>query len=384
MVKLTNEELKRYSRHLIIPELGIKGQQKLKDSSVLIIGAGGLGCPLSIYLAAAGVGTIGLVDFDTIEYSNLHRQILYSEQDVGKYKAEIAKKRIFDVNPHVKVNVYPTAFTSENAIEISSNYDILIDGTDNFPTRYLVNDVAVLTKKANVFGSIFRFDGQITVFDSQQGPCYRCLYPKPPDPGMVPNCAEGGVLGILPGIIGVMQATEAIKIITDLGEPLIGRLTTFDALQMGFRTMKIRKDINCPICSEKPTITELIDYQEFCGIKPTLQKEESINTEDLEITPTQLQKVLIDSSDLFLLDVREPHELEISIIEGSYPIPLGQVLDRITEVPKDKQIITICRSGGRSMKALEILKEHGYSTLLNLKGGINQWADEVDSSLPIY
>ena len=382
MINLSAEELKRYSRHLIMPELGLEGQKKLKQGSVLIIGSGGLGCPLSLYLAAAGVGKIGLVDFDTVDFSNLHRQILFSADDVGQPKAEIAKKRLKEVNPNVEVITYNVPFKAENAMDIAKDYDILIDGTDNFPTRYLVNDLAALTGKKNVFGSIFRFDGQLTVFDAKNGPCYRCLYPDPPPAGMVPNCAEGGVLGILPGIVGVMQATEAIKLLTGTGKSMIGRLLLFDALQMSFKEVKVRKNPNCPLCSDKATITKLIDYEEFCGVKVIEEKKD--NTA-LEITVGQLKQALdTDSTPFFLLDVRNPQELDICKIENSVMIPLNQLGDRVNEVPKDKKIITICHTGRRSLTALDILKKAGISNVQSLKGGVEDWATKIDPTMARY
>ena len=382
MTNLTPEEIKRYSRHLIMPEIGMEGQEKLKNSSVLIIGSGGLGCPLSLYLAAAGVGKIGLVDFDTVDFSNLHRQILFSANDVGKSKADTAKKRLHEVNPNVEVITYNVPFKSDNAKQIAEGYDILIDGTDNFPTRYLVNDLAVLTGKPNVFGSIFRFDGQLTVFDAKQGPCYRCLYPEPPPVGMVPNCAEGGVLGILPGIVGVMQATEAIKLITGSGKPMIGRLLIFDALQMGFKEVKVRKNPNCPICSSKATIKELIDYEEFCGVKVI---DEVVDNTSLEISVGELKQAIDKNpSQYYLLDVRNPQEWDICYIEKSVMIPLGELANRVNEIPKDRKIITICHTGRRSLTALNTLKLAGITNVKSLKGGVEDWATKIDPTMARY
>ncbi len=383
MTNLSPEELKRYSRHLILPEVGLKGQEKLKQGSILLIGAGGLGCPLAIYLAAAGVGKIGIVDFDTINFSNLQRQILYTTSDVGKFKVEVAKERIIAMNPNIQVTTYTTPFKSDNAIQISKDYDILIDGTDNFPTRYLVNDLAVLTKKTNIFGSIFRFDGQVTVFDAQHGPCYRCLYPEPPPPGMVPSCAEGGVLGILPGVVGVMQATEAIKLIIGVGNLLIGKLLIFDSLQMGFRELKTRKDPNCPICSPNPSIDHLIDYEEFCGVQVVPEDDTKI-TED-EIIAGQLNRLLeTDKNKIFLLDVRNPQEWDICHIHGSHLIPLSELDARINEIPLDKHIVTICHSGMRSRKAANLLKDQQFKQVNSLQGGVEEWAVKIDPNMARY
>ena len=360
-----------------MPEFGLEAQEKLKSSSVLIIGAGGLGCPLSIYLAAAGVGHIGIVDFDNVDLSNLQRQILYTTEDVGKPKAEMAKKRILQMNPNLKVSTYKVPLTSQNAKEISKDYELIIDGTDNFPTRYLVNDLCVQTGKKNVFGSIFRFDGQLTIFDGKNGPCYRCLYPDPPPPGMVPSCAEGGVLGILPGIVGVMQATEAIKLLTGIGKNMTGRLIIFDALTMKFKEVKIRKDPSCPVCSENPSIKELIDYEEFCGVKVI---EDEPQNDELEISAGKLNQRLSGAKeDIFLLDVRNPQEWDICYIEGSSLIALAELPDKLNDVPKDKEIITICHSGRRSLKAISILKENGFEgKMYSLKGGIEEWASKID------
>ncbi len=387
-MKLTQEQYQRYGRHIILPEIGEEGQKKLLASKVLLIGAGGLGAPLSLYLAAAGVGTIGIVDFDKIELSNLQRQIIHKTQDVGKSKVDSAEQGIRAINPDVQVHKYKTHINSENAFEIIKDYDIVIDGTDNFPTRYLVNDACVLLKKVNIYGSIFRFDGQATVFKPFEGPCYRCLYPEPPPPGMVPSCAEGGVLGILPGIIGLIQATEAIKIITGQGESLIGRLLTFDALKMKFRELKLRRDSQCPLCGDHPTIHQLIDYQEFCGYKS--QETEVIEEKNAGISelPVQELKKRIDqnSQSVFILDVREPYEYEIVNIPGSVLIPLGQIQNRISELElyKNSSIVVHCHHGGRSRKACEILKSKGFKKVENLAGGIHEWAMQIDQELPTY
>jgi molybdopterin/thiamine biosynthesis adenylyltransferase/rhodanese-related sulfurtransferase len=379
-MKLNHDEIKRYSRHLIMPEVGMKGQEKLKDASVLIIGAGGLGCPLSLYLAAAGIGKIGLVDFDTIDFSNLQRQVIYNTDDVGKYKADVAAAKIKAMNPNMEVEVFKTAFTSANAHEISAGYDILIDGTDNFPTRYLVNDLAVISKRPNVFGSVFRFDGQVTVFDGEKGPCYRCLYPDPPPPGMVPNCAEGGVLGVLPGIVGVAQATEAIKIITGNGDPLIGRLLSFDALAMKFRELKIRKDPDCSVCGPNPSVTELIDYEHFCGVGIIDSAADALP----EVLPEKVKSLLDQDTEPFLLDVRNPHEWDICMHPKAVGIPLPELADRFDEVPKDREIITICHKGGRSKTAQQLLADAGYENVINMKGGMDLWAVTIDPEMPRY
>lgn len=374
-------EFQRYSRHFILPEVGLAGQKKLKAASVLLIGAGGLGSPLAMYLAAAGVGRLGLVDFDVVEASNLQRQVIHSTQNIGKPKLESAKDFIRGVNPHVEVEAFATRFTSENAMTIAANYDIVIDGTDNFPTRYLVNDVCVLLNKPNVYGSIFRFDGQASVFWAERGPCYRCLYPEPPPPGLVPSCAEGGVLGVLPGIIGTIQANEAIKLILQIGEPLIGRLLLFDALALRFREMKLRKDPSCPICGEHRTIHELIDYEAFCGMPKA--EERSHEGEVPEITAAELAQTLAREN-IFLLDVREPHEVEIGAIAGGILIPLGQLPARMAEVDLLKPIVVYCRTGVRSAKAVTMLQQAGFKNARNLHGGIHAWADAVDATIPKY
>ena len=382
-MKLNPEEIKRYSRHLIMPEFGMQAQEKLKESSVLIVGAGGLGCPLVMYLAAAGVGRIGLVDFDEVDVSNLQRQVLYTTGDVGSSKADSAKARILAMNPHIEVTAYKVPLKSENAHEISESYDLVIDGTDNFPTRYLVNDLCVLTGKKNVFGSIFRFDGQLTVFDGKNGPCYRCLYPDPPPPGMVPSCAEGGVLGILPGIVGVMQATEAIKVLTGTGRSMVGRLVLFDALTMRFREVKIKKNPDCPICSSNPSITKLIDYEEFCGIQ--VIEEISDDLAEDEITAGSLKQMIdADGSSYFLLDVRSSQEWDICHIDGAHLIPLPDLSSRVDELPGGKKIVTICHTGRRSLTALNLLKGAGIKNVQSLKGGVEEWANKIDPQMARY
>ncbi|MFB3148806.1 MAG: molybdopterin-synthase adenylyltransferase MoeB [Thermodesulfobacteriota bacterium] len=387
---LTNEQVKRYSRHLIMPEVGVEGQEKLINSSVLCIGAGGLGSPLALYLAAAGVGHLGVLDFDVVDFSNLQRQIIHSEKTVGELKVESAKKRILELNSDIKVTTYNEMLTSENAMEIIKDYDVIVDGTDNFATRYLVNDSCVLLGKPNVYGSIFRFEGQVSVFDAKKGPCYRCLYPEPPPPGLVPSCAEGGVLGILPGIIGTLQAAEAVKLIIEQGNPLIGRLLFLDVLEMQPREMKLRKDPNCPICGENATIKELIDYEEFCGIgRGELGQEETTQREDseedvLEINIDQFKEIRDNGNNVVVLDVREYHEYDICNIEGSVLIPLGEIADRIDELNEDDEIIVHCHHGGRSMKATQFLKDKGFKNVKNLAGGIDAWAEKYDPDMPRY
>jgi sulfur-carrier protein adenylyltransferase/sulfurtransferase len=383
---LSQEEINRYSRHLIMPEVGLDGQRQLKASSVLCIGAGGLGSPAAMYLAAAGVGRIGVVDFDVVDYSNLQRQLLHGTPDVGRSKLASAKDRLNALNPHVQVDGYEMSLTSQNALELFKQYDVILDGTDNFPTRYLVNDACVLSGKPNAYGSIFRFEGQASVFAAPGGPCYRCLYPEPPPPGLVPSCAEGGVLGVLPGIIGVIQATEAIKLMLDIGEPLIGRFLIYDALKMRFRELKLRKDPECPVCGTNPTVTKLIDYEQFCGLRPEPQQTQASGgaVNDWEITPVDLKKRM-DAGDLLLiLDVREPNEYQINRIEGSTLIPLGELPRRYQELPRDREIITQCKMGSRSAKAMDFLKSVGFAKVLNLRGGILEWIDKVDPSQPKY
>ena len=383
-IDFSNDEIARYSRHLIMPEVTLDGQKRIKAASVLCLGAGGLGSPIALYLAAAGIGRMGLIDYDIVDFSNLQRQILHGTDDVGRKKLNSAKDRIKAVNPNVQVDLHDTMFRSDNAMQLVQDYDIVIDGTDNFPTRYLSNDVCVLLKKPNIYGSIFRFDGQCTVFAPHLGgPCYRCMFPEPPPPGMVPSCAEGGVLGVLPGLIGVMQAIEAIKMIIGIGDSLIGRLVSFDALQMRFKEFKIRKDPNCPICGEHPTIHELIDYDQFCGI-PQADAETAKEMDVPTITATEL-KTRIDRQDKFvLIDVREPFEYEISRIPGSKLIPLGELPARLSELDSADDIVLHCKMGGRSAKALRILQEAGFRKLNNLQGGITAWSDDVDPSVPKY
>ncbi len=375
-------EIERYSRHLIMPEVALEGQRKLKEAKVLLVGMGGLGSPLSMYLAAAGVGRIGIVDFDKVDFTNLQRQVIYSTNDVGKPKLQAAKERIQGINPYVQVDTYETRLTSENALQIFENYDIIIDGTDNFPTRYLVNDACVLLGKPNVYGSIFRFEGQVSVFYAKEGPCYRCLYPEPPPPGLVPSCAEGGVLGILPGNVGLLQATEAVKLIIGKGEPLIGRLLLYDALAMKFRELKLRKDPKCPICGENPTIHALIDYEQFCGIGTP--EDRVVILAENEITVKQLHAQMTTNGGVFILDVRQPHEYEICRIEGSTLIPLNELPTRVNELDRLQEIVVHCKMGGRSAKAVKFLREAGFEKVKNLKGGILAWADEVDPSVPKY
>ena len=383
-IDFSNDEIARYSRHLIMPEVTLDGQKRIKAASVLCIGTGGLGSPIALYLAAAGIGRMGLVDYDIVDFSNLQRQILHGTEDVGRKKLNSARDRIKSINPNVQVDLHDMMFRSENAMQVVQDYDIVIDGTDNFPTRYLSNDVCVLTKKPNIYGSIFRFDGQCTVFAPHLGgPCYRCMFPEPPPPGMVPSCAEGGVLGVLPGIIGVMQAIEAIKLIIGIGDSLIGRLVSFDALKLRFKEFKIRKDPNCPICGDHPTIHELIDYDQFCGI-PQADAEAAKELDVPTITATEL-KTKIDRKDKFVLvDVREPFEYDISRIPGSKLIPLGELPARLSELDSADDIVLHCKVGGRSAKALRILQEAGFRKLNNLQGGITAWSDEVDPSIPKY
>ncbi len=378
--ELSHEEIRRYSRHLIVPEVGLEGQKKLKSSSVLLIGAGGLGSPLALYLAAAGVGRIGIVDFDVVDESNLQRQVIHSTSSVGISKLESARQRILEINPHVQVDGYEFPLTSENALDVLRPYDVVVDGTDNFPTRYLVNDACVLLGKPNVYGSIFRFEGQASVFWAEYGPCYRCLYPEPPPPGLVPSCAEGGVLGILPGTIGTIQATETIKLLLGIGEPLVGRLMLYNALDMRFREMKLRKDPECPICGDHPTITELIDYQQFCGINPQVERGET----DWDISPRDLKARLDAGDNLFLLDVREPNEWNIVHLEGAKLIPVNTVTQHANELSTADEIVLYCKGGVRSARALNELRQLGFRKLLNLRGGITAWAEEVDPSLPRY
>ena len=383
-VTLSNDEIERFSRHLILPEVGMEGQKKLKASSILLIGTGGLGSPLALYLAAAGIGRLGLVDFDVVDKSNLQRQIIHTTNDIGRPKIVSARESILALNPHVIVDSYEEPLSSENAMDIIKNYDIVIDGTDNFPTRYLVNDACVLLKKPNVYGSIFRFEGQASVFYAERGPCYRCLYPEPPPPGMVPSCAEGGVLGILPGIIGVIQATEGIKLLLGEGRPLLGRLLLFNALDMTFRELKLRKDPKCPICGDNPTIKELIDYQEFCGIPQAKAAEEAKMSQNGTITAPEVKARLDRKDNFVLVDVREPHEWDICNIPGATLVPLSQFPGAMGQLDKNADIVVHCKMGGRSAKAQGMMKEAGFGKVLNMEGGITAWSDLVDSSVPKY
>ena len=377
---LSTEEYARYSRHLILPEVGLEGQRKLKAARVLMIGTGGLGSPLGLYLAAAGIGTLGLVDFDVVDESNLQRQIIHGTKDVGRPKIESAQDRLKDINPNVKIEAHETKLTSENALELFRDFDVVVDGTDNFPTRYLVNDASVLTGKPNVYGSIFRFEGQASVFWAERGACYRCLYPEPPPPGLVPSCAEGGVLGVLPGIVGTIQANEVIKTILGAEGILLNRLLLFDAWKMRFRELKLRKNPDCPVCGENATITELIDYEEFCGLN---LPNETLVIE--EITVTELENLINNNPETQIIDVREPHEYEIAKIPNTKLIPLAQVVNRAKEIDSSRTAIIHCKAGGRSAKAIAALQENGYKgKLLNLRGGITAWSDEVDSSVPKY
>ena len=384
---LEGEEVKRYSRHLIMPEVGMDGQRKLKAASVLCVGAGGLGSPVAIYLAAAGIGRIGIVDYDVVDYSNLQRQIIHATPDVGRSKLESAKDRIEALNPHVHVETHETSLSSANALKLFDSYDVILDGTDNFPTRYLVNDACVLTGKPNAYGSIFRFEGQASVFATKEGPCYRCLYPEPPPPGLVPSCAEGGVLGVLPGVIGLIQATEAIKLILGIGEPLIGRFIIYDALKMRFRELKLKKDPECPVCGVHPTVTKLIDYEQFCGLRAEVTSTGGnglMSSEALEIMPVELQKQIDAGKAPIILDVREPQEYQINKIAGSTLIPLGELPQRYQELDPDKEIVTQCKMGQRSAKAADFLRTVGFTKVKNLRGGILAWIDQVDPSQPKY
>jgi molybdopterin/thiamine biosynthesis adenylyltransferase/rhodanese-related sulfurtransferase/molybdopterin converting factor small subunit len=378
---LSNEEIARYSRHLILPEVGMEGQLKLKRAKVALIGAGGLGAPLGLYLAAAGVGRIGVVDFDVVDASNLQRQVIHGTHDIGRKKLDSAGDRMRDINPNVRIDKFDVGLSSENALEILKDYDMVIDGTDNFPTRYLVNDACVLLKKPNVYGSIFRFEGQATVFAYEDGPCYRCLYPEPPPPGLVPSCAEGGVLGILPGIIGLIQATEAVKLILGVGDTLKGRLLLYDALGMRFRELKLRRDPDCPVCGDHPTVTKLIDYQEFCGLHPA--PPQPVQAEGV-IEPQEVKRKLDRGDDFLLIDVREPHEFQIARIPGSRLIPLGELPKRLNELNPDADIVAHCKSGARSQKAVDLLKQSGFKHVRNMTGGILAWSDKVDPGVPKY
>ncbi len=383
-VSLSPQEVARYSRHLIMPEVALDGQKRLKASSILLIGAGGLGSPLGLYLAAAGIGRIGLVDFDVVDFSNLQRQVLHGTPDVGRPKLHSARDRLQAINPEVQIDLYETRLTSANALSIFEPYDIIIDGTDNFPTRYLVNDACVLLKKPNVYGSIFRFDGQASVFHPPQGPCYRCLYPEPPPPGEVPSCAEGGVLGILPGLIGCIQATEAVKLILGKGAPLIGRLLLYDALQMTFQEFKVRRNPKCPLCGEHPTILKLIDYDQFCGIRGQEAPHVAPIGDPSETTVEELKSRLDRRENVFVLDVRNPEEYQICQIPGSTLLPLPELPRRFQELDKDQEMVVHCKSGTRSAKAIQFLRQQGFHNLKDLKGGILAWAQKIDRSMPTY
>ena len=381
---LDQEEIARYSRHLILPEVGLEGQKKLKAASVLCVGAGGLGSPVLLYLAAAGIGRIGIVDFDVVDLSNLQRQVAHGTKDVGRRKLDSAKDAVLAINPHVQVDLYETALSSQNALDLFRPYDIIIDGTDNFPTRYLVNDACVLLGKPNVYGSIFRFEGQASVFATKDGPCYRCLYPEPPPPGLVPSCAEGGVLGVLPGIIGVIQATEAIKLILGAGEPLVGRFLIYDALRMKFRELKLRRDPECPVCGDHPTVTSLIDYEQFCGLKPAPGAAAAPVDEVPVTTVEELKQRLDRGDDLVVLDVREHHEVDIVRIEGTTVIPLGELASRFEELDRTRDLVVHCKMGGRSAKAVTLLREKGFDKAVNLTGGILAWVDRIEPQKSKY
>jgi len=381
--ELTKDELSRYSRHLILPEVGEAGQRKLKAARVLCVGTGGLGSPLALYLAAAGVGTLGLVDFDVVDASNLQRQIIHSTADIGRKKLDSAAEKLKALNPNLNVIKHDTLLTSANALDILKDYDVIADGTDNFPTRYLVNDACVLLGKPNAYGSIFRFEGHASVFATKDGPCYRCLYPEPPPPGLVPSCAEGGVLGILPGLVGVIQATETIKLILGKGSTLVGRLLLVDALNMRFRELKLRKNPECPVCGAHPTVTQLIDYQQFCGIAPATKEEIAVKNGVPQITVSELKRRIDAGEDLFILDVREPFEYQIANIGGKL-IPQGEVPQRLAEIDRDREIIVHCKAGGRSQRIAEFLKQSGYPDVVNVAGGILAWSSEIDATVPKY
>ena len=381
--ELSRDEILRYSRHLLIPEVGLEGQRKLKNSSALIIGTGGLGSPVALYLAAAGIGRIGLVDYDVVDLSNLQRQVIHGTSTVGTLKVESARAKLLDLNPDIQVDVYNEPYTSENALRIAADYDIILDGTDNFPTRYLTNDVAVFLGKPNVYASIYRFDGQVSVFYAKEGPCYRCLFPEPPPPGLVPSCAEGGVLGVLPGTIGTLQATEALKVLLGIGEPLIGKLLLYNALDMSFDFVKLKKNPNCRVCGPNADVRELIDYEAFCGVPSHDHEEEGSAGASWDITVTELAE-RVKTNHLKLIDVREPHELEISRLPNATNIPLGQLASRLSELDSAEDMVLFCKSGNRSARALELLTSAGFKKVKNLKGGINAWAREVDKNLPVY
>jgi adenylyltransferase/sulfurtransferase len=381
--ELTTDELARYSRHLILPEVGVEGQRKLKAARVVCIGTGGLGSPLAFYLAAAGVGTLGLVDFDVVDSSNLQRQIIHSTRDIGRKKLDSAEEKLTALNPSLRVVKHETRLTSANALEILKDYDIVADGTDNFPTRYLVNDACVLLGKPNVYGSIFRFEGQASVFAAEDGPCYRCLYPEPPPPGLVPSCAEGGVLGILPGLVGMIQATEVIKLILGNGAPLVGRLLLVDALAMRFRELKLRRNPECPVCGDSPTVKELIDYEQFCGIEPKPREEAKLQNGIPQMTVRELKQRMDAGDEVFILDVREPYEYQIANIGGTL-IPLNDVPRRMAEIDPGREIVVQCRSGARSQRVAEFLKQNGYERVANLAGGILAWSDQIDPAVQKY
>ena len=381
--ELSTDDLSRYSRHLILPEVGMEGQRRLKAARVLCVGTGGLGSPMALYLTAAGIGTLGLVDFDVVDASNLQRQIIHSTKDIGRKKIDSAEEKLSALNPAIKIVKHETMLSSANALDILKDYDIVADGTDNFPTRYLVNDACVLLGKPNVYGSIFRFEGQASVFATEAGPCYRCLYPEPPPPGLVPSCAEGGVLGILPGLVGVIQATEVIKLILGKGESLVGRLLLVDALNMRFRELKLRKNPECPICGTNPTVTQLIDYDHFCGIVPEAPQEKNLKNGIPQITVKELKARRDAGEDIFLLDVREPYEFQIAQIGGKL-IPQNDVPQRLAEIPRNREIVVHCRSGARSQKIAEFLKQSGYNDVVNVAGGILAWADEIDPTVQKY
>jgi sulfur-carrier protein adenylyltransferase/sulfurtransferase len=380
--QLSKDEILRYSRHLIMPEVGMEGQLKLKQAKVLCIGAGGLGSPLSLYLGAAGVGKLGLVDFDVVDFTNLQRQVIHGTSDVGRTKLQSARDTLAEINPNVEIETFETRLGSDNALDIFREYDVVADGTDNFPTRYLVNDACVLLGKPNVYASIFRFEGQASIFYAEQGPCYRCLYPEPPPPGLVPSCAEGGVLGVLPGIMGCIQAMETIKLILGRGDSLVGRLLLFDALGMKFRELKLRKNPDCPICGTNRTITKLIDYEQFCGIRG--EEHTPVQNGIPEITPAEVKKKMDAHEPFVLIDVREPHEYQICRIPGSKLIPLGEVPKRMNELDSADEIVVHCKSGMRSAKAVDLLMKSGFLKIHNLKGGILAWSDQVDPSVPKY
>jgi adenylyltransferase/sulfurtransferase len=383
-VALSPQEIARYSRHLIMPEVALEGQKRLKAGRILLIGAGGLGSPLGLYLAAAGVGRIGLVDFDVVDFSNLQRQVLHGTPDVGRPKLQSAKDRLQAINPEVQIDLYETRLTSANALTLFEPYDIIIDGTDNFPTRYLVNDACVLLKKPNVYGSIFRFDGQASVFYPPHGPCYRCLYPEPPPPGEVPSCAEGGVLGILPGLIGCIQATEGIKLLLGSGSTLIGRLLLYDALRMSFQEFKVRRNPKCPMCGDRPTITQLIDYEQFCGVRGQEAPAQAMQGGASDITVEELHRRLQNQEKVFILDVRNPEEFQLCRIPGSTLIPLPQLPQRFRELDSDAEIVVHCKSGMRSLKAQQFLRERGFQKIKNLQGGILAWAERIDPTMARY